>query len=277
MPQTTAMKANRARPRRLTPAASLSAWARSSKSGASSRAVDVASRRAIRRSGPARDTIPGRRSESLGVARCDAGPNDGCRCGRFDITVRAQEVGEGPPVVFIPGAQTAGISWAGMAAGMAGAGFRCILIDRPGTGLSSPFGRPPDARGLPAIADALLVEILDALELEAADVVATSLGRLCRPANGSRAPGADPAPGRDRLAARGAELEPAVPDAPGRNAGLRSGMAASPVNRRSMRWLFRRMGHGPNLDAGRITDAGGRHVRVVRATVTRFVMSWAGV
>jgi len=170
----------------------------------------------------------------------------------FDVTVRAQEVGNGPPVVFIPGAQTAGISWAGMAAGMAG--FRCILVDRPGTGLSSPLPRPPDARSLPALADALLVEILDALELQVAHLVATSLGGYIALRTAAAHPERV-----GRLVEIGWPL--GAPSStlplPMRLAGLPGFgrvLARAPAGPRSMRWLFRRMGHGANLDAGRITD-----------------------
>ena len=170
---------------------------------------------------------------------------------RFGLTVRTQEVGEGPPVVFIPGAQTAGISWAGTAARLTG--FRCILLDRPGTGLSEALRPPPTARSLPGLADELLVDVLDALHLESAHVVATSLGGYVA----LRTAAAHP----DRI---GRLVEVGWPlgapsstlPLPMRLAGV-SGlgrlMAAVPATRRSMGWLFRRMGHASNLDAGRIT------------------------
>ena len=49
---------------------------------------------------------------------------------RTGTTVRLQEVGDGPPVVFVHGASNAGTSWASLAARLDD--FRCILVDRPG-------------------------------------------------------------------------------------------------------------------------------------------------
>ena len=171
---------------------------------------------------------------------------------RFGISVRTQETGDGPPVVFIPGAQTAGISWAGTAARMTG--FRCILLDRPGTGLSEPLVPAPDARSLPGLADELLVDVLDALELEAADIVATSLGGYVA----LRTAAAHPERIR-RLVEVGWPV--GAPSStlplPMRLAGLPGVgrvIAAAPATHRSMAWLFRRMGHGRNLESGRITE-----------------------
>ena len=58
---------------------------------------------------------------------------------RIGVHVRVQEVGQGPPVLFIHGVATSGVSWAGLAA--RAEGFRCLILDRPGTGLSQPLGR----------------------------------------------------------------------------------------------------------------------------------------
>src|SRR5687767_5615639 len=48
---------------------------------------------------------------------------------RNDVDVRVQEVGEGPPVLFIHGASTSGASWARLVARFPG--YRCIVLDRP--------------------------------------------------------------------------------------------------------------------------------------------------
>jgi pimeloyl-ACP methyl ester carboxylesterase len=79
-------------------------------------------------------------------------------------------------VVFIHGVNVAGTSWCQMAAGLVG--FRCILVDRPGCGLSEPIVGSPrrDLASVEAYADRLLLELLDALELEHAPVGATSYG-----------------------------------------------------------------------------------------------------
>jgi 2-hydroxy-6-oxonona-2,4-dienedioate hydrolase len=91
------------------------------------------------------------------------------------IHVRVLEMGSGPPVVFLHGTMTAGPSWASLAAGLPG--FRCLLVDRPGCGLSE--SPSPPARSLAdqeRVADLLIVEVLDALRIERGHLVSTSLG-----------------------------------------------------------------------------------------------------
>lgn len=91
--------------------------------------------------------------------------------------VRLQEVGDGPPVLFLHGTSVAGSSWVMLAEALQDA-FRCILVDRPGCGLSDPIPdgplRSPDE--YTRFADALAIDILDALELDAAPLVCTSMG-----------------------------------------------------------------------------------------------------
>lgn len=92
--------------------------------------------------------------------------------------VRVQELGEGPPVVFLHGGSIAGTSWSDLVARLGG--VRSILIDRPGCGLSDPIPNGP-LRSIGAVlgyADRLLGELLDALELDRATVAATSYGGL---------------------------------------------------------------------------------------------------
>jgi pimeloyl-ACP methyl ester carboxylesterase len=93
---------------------------------------------------------------------------------RNDITVRVQELGEGPAVLFVHGGSTSGASWAGLAARLEG--FRCIILDRPGTGLSQPLATELDAQGLSRFGETLVIDVLDALGMESAHLVATSLG-----------------------------------------------------------------------------------------------------
>ncbi len=101
--------------------------------------------------------------------------------------VRVLEVGEGPPVLFLHGAASGASVWAPLAARLASR-HRCLLLDRPGCGLSpaSPealrFGAGSGRRradafdGFAALADELAVSVLDGLGVERAAVVATSLG-----------------------------------------------------------------------------------------------------
>lgn len=90
--------------------------------------------------------------------------------------VRVQEVGSGTPVVFVHGGAVAGASWAHLVTALDD--VRCILVDRPGCGLSDPIVGGPltDLAALEAYADRLLPGLLDALELDEAAVAATSFG-----------------------------------------------------------------------------------------------------
>lgn len=96
---------------------------------------------------------------------------------RNGARIRVQEVGEGRPIVFIHGATNGGASWAPLFEHLDG--VRAIAIDRPGCGLSGPVGGTQGFRTLEEVqgyADQLLVDVLDALELDEAAVGATSLG-----------------------------------------------------------------------------------------------------
>lgn len=94
---------------------------------------------------------------------------------RTRTAVRIQEIGDGEPVVFVHGASNGGASWASLAARLGG--FRCILVDRPGCGLSPRLDRRhADMDALGAFADALVVDVLDALDLPRSHLIGTSFG-----------------------------------------------------------------------------------------------------
>ncbi len=95
---------------------------------------------------------------------------------RTGETVRVLETGDGPVVLFIHGASNAGTSWVSLMAALGG--FRCVALDRPGCGLSDPIVGAPlrDLDAVEAYADELVSEVLDALGLPSAHVVATSYG-----------------------------------------------------------------------------------------------------
>ncbi len=93
--------------------------------------------------------------------------------------VRVQDVGEGPPVVFVHGAMNGGTSWFELIGRLPG--FRCLAIDRPGCGLSEPVlgaAGLAEVGAVKAYADRLIPEVLDALGIKRAAVVATSFGGL---------------------------------------------------------------------------------------------------
>lgn len=88
---------------------------------------------------------------------------------------RILECGEGPPLVFVHGGGSMASAWLPLIAHLRG--VRAIAIDRPGCGLTGPYeyARGEDLR---AHAVGFLEGVLDALELEEADLVGNSMGSL---------------------------------------------------------------------------------------------------
>ena len=95
----------------------------------------------------------------------------------LDVTVRVQEIGNGLPIVLIHGASVAGTSWVNLVQGLHG--FRCIMLDRPGCGLSDPLPGDAGKAGIESVkraGDLLIPDLLDALGLPMASVLGTSFG-----------------------------------------------------------------------------------------------------
>jgi pimeloyl-ACP methyl ester carboxylesterase len=90
------------------------------------------------------------------------------------VSVRVLEAGEGPPLVLVHGSGMSASTWAPLMAHLSG--NRLIAFDLPGFGLSDPFDY--SGRSLRAHAVAQLTSLLDALGLERAPVVGTSLGGM---------------------------------------------------------------------------------------------------
>jgi pimeloyl-ACP methyl ester carboxylesterase len=88
-------------------------------------------------------------------------------------TVRVQSVGDGEPVLLVHGGPNAGSTFVPLVPGLL-PGRRLLLLDRPGCGLSEPYGL--DARSLPGFADRFVTDVLDGLGLDRASVVASSFG-----------------------------------------------------------------------------------------------------
>jgi pimeloyl-ACP methyl ester carboxylesterase len=128
-----------------------------------------------------------------------------------------------------------------------------VLLDRPGCGLSDPLDTVfDDEASLATFAESLVVDVLDALELDTAHVVATSFGGYFA----LRSAAAHP----DRFR-RIVELGWTVgaPSAPMpalmRVAGkpvIGRLLAGFPPNERAVRAMFRRIGLRQALDAGRV-------------------------
>jgi pimeloyl-ACP methyl ester carboxylesterase len=175
------------------------------------------------------------------------------RLPRVGTTVRVQELGQGDPVVFLHGASTSGASWGSLVALLPG--VRSYVVDRPGTGLSAPLGgRVRDASGLSALGGALLPDLLDALELETADVVATSFGGYFA------FRGALAEPGRvRRIIEFGWSLGAPLGRMPwamrvGTMPVLSRLATRMPVNERVVRSMFRAIGLRQAVDAGRVSS-----------------------
>jgi 2-hydroxy-6-oxonona-2,4-dienedioate hydrolase len=93
---------------------------------------------------------------------------------RNDVTVRVQEIGQGPPVLFLHGGPgSSGTAWAALAARLPD--LRCLLLDRPGTGLSEPSPLP-DPEAVRREAATLAVDVLDALGIDRAHLAGSSHG-----------------------------------------------------------------------------------------------------
>jgi pimeloyl-ACP methyl ester carboxylesterase len=175
------------------------------------------------------------------------------RLAGLGCAVRVQAVGNGKPVLFIHGASTAGTSWATLAAALDDR--TCLLVDRPGTGLSEPLDRTPrNAVEMNALASRLLPELLDALDLDCAAVVATSLGGFFA------FRGAIAAPDRvSRLVEIGwtpAAITPSVPMVMrvGSVPLLGHVLAALPASTTTVRRLFAQIGLREALAAGRVSE-----------------------
>lgn len=172
---------------------------------------------------------------------------------RTGVTVRVQEVGEGPPVLFVHGASNCGTSWAPLVGRLDG--YRCILLDRPGCGLSAALPhRLDDVGALATFAEDLLVDVFDALDIDRAHLVVTSFGGYL----GLRTAAAHP----DRVAglvAMGWSI-----GAPLARTPLVMRIAAVPLigrlltalppNERVVRSIFKSIGLGQALEAGRVTQ-----------------------
>lgn len=187
---------------------------------------------------------------------------------RLGTDVRVQELGDGPPVLFVHGASTAGTSWASLAALLPS--FRCLLLDRPGTGLSAPLAPPIKSPAhLVDYADRLVADVLDALAIDRADLVTTSFGgyfgfrfALASPGRVGRIVSlgwtAGAPPGQLPLVMRLGSTPPL--------GGL---LARMPANDATVRRLWRGIGLKEAVDAGRVTDeAVASYVELLRDTDT---------
>ncbi len=188
----------------------------------------------------------------------------------LDVTVRVQMIGEGPPVVLIHGASVSGTSWLNLVQGLSG--FRCILLDRPGCGLSDPMpgdAGKADMDALKRAADLLIPDLLDALELPDAHVLGSSFGAYFA----LRA--AAHAPERVRRVvlyswSMGIPMDhtPLVMRFAG-IPGIGELTVRMPINRRGARMMLRQVGLKGAIDSGKFTaDMLDWYVALLRSTPT---------
>lgn len=180
------------------------------------------------------------------------------------LRLRLLEVGSGEPLLFVHGTEGPG-GWPSLVRKLPG--FRCLILERPGWGLSSPVDYSKHDYG--SLSAEVMRGVLDGLGIDKVDVVGNSIGNVWALRLAERDPsrvgrvvllGGGPlvrdvrVPGIIRLLASpiGA-LMARLPDSPGR-----------------VRSILRGGGHGASLDAGRLDDfiewrsALGRHTMSMR-------------
>lgn len=169
---------------------------------------------------------------------------------RNDVDVRVLEVGDGPPTLFLHGGPGAAAPiWAYLAARLPQ--LRCLLVDRPGTGLSDPhpLGDPTAVR---REGERMVSDVLDGLDLDRAHLVGSSHGSYVALLSAAAHP--------DRV---GRTVHLGCP-------GFVAGMTATafdrlvllpgapqvfsrlPASERGMRSTFRQLGHTTALEADRV-------------------------
>ena len=164
------------------------------------------------------------------------------------LRLRVIEVGSGRPVLFIPGTGGTGPYWAPLIRELSG--VRCLLLDRPGWGLSSPIDYSSGDFG--SLVATTLVKLLDALELDSVDMVGASIGGLWALHLAHRHPSRV---GRVIVLGGMPHSEIGVP----RFIKLLSSpvgaiMVRVPMSRKMLESQLRAVGHGPGVAAGRMND-----------------------
>ena len=170
--------------------------------------------------------------------------------------VRVQEVGTGPPVVFIHGVSVAGSSWVVLADALKD-DFRCVLVDRPGCGLSDPVPNGPlrTPNEFKRHAEDLVPDLLDALGLEAAPIACTSMGGFF----GFRAAIAHPQR-VTKLVEYSWTMGSPMAQVPmmmrlGSPAPMRAMMVRMPITARAVKMMVKQVGLVRAIDSGAFDDA----------------------
>jgi pimeloyl-ACP methyl ester carboxylesterase len=165
------------------------------------------------------------------------------------VRLRVLELGSGEPVLFIPGTPGTGPYWGALVRELKG--FRCLLLDRPGWGLSSPIDY--SKHEYTSVVAEVICGVLDALAIDRAHLVGHSIGDVWALRTALAHP--------DRIGRvvliGGGPVVPEIPAPPFIKvlaSPLGAIMVRLPQKADRVRSLLRQAGHGASLDAGRIPD-----------------------
>ncbi len=165
---------------------------------------------------------------------------------RIGVRVRVQEVGDGEPVLLIHGGPNTGSTWAPLVQHLPG--YRCLIVDRPGTGLSEPYLITRE--NLPEFGDRFVGDVLTGLGLGSAHMVASSFGGMLA----LRSAAAEPHFIRRMVQMAAPALAPESATPPFMRvmgiAPLRWLISKLPPNQKANDAILRQIGHGATLDAG---------------------------
>jgi pimeloyl-ACP methyl ester carboxylesterase len=164
------------------------------------------------------------------------------------LRLRVVEVGSGRPVLFIPGTGGTGPYWAPLIRELPN--IRCLALDRPGWGLSSPLDYTTDDFG--SLTATTLVKMLDALELDRVDVVGASIGGLWALHLARRHPSRV---GRVVILGGMPNREIGVPPfIKLLSSPIGAIIVRLPMSPKMLRSQLEAVGHGPSVAAGRMDD-----------------------
>jgi pimeloyl-ACP methyl ester carboxylesterase len=191
------------------------------------------------------------------------------------VRLRVLEVGSGAPVLFVHGTAGAGAVWGPLVGELRG--VRCLLLDRPGWGLSAPVDYARSE--YKTLVVDLLHSVLDALGVDRAHVVGGSIGTVWA----LRLAAAHPSRVDRVVLIGGGPLVPEV-RVPVPIRLLASPLGAVLVRLPDKPGQLRRLGHGASLDAGRLDAFIQWRMALARETdsmrheraMTRAVVGWRG-
>lgn len=143
--------------------------------------------------------------------------------------LRYHEAGDGPPLLMLHGSGPGVTGWRNFGDNLAAFAphFRCLALEFPGFGVSDPTDRHPMAAALPAVGD-----LLDALDLDAVDLIGNSMGGIV----GTRFAIAQPDRVR-RLVTVGGMGRNIFSPAPGEGIKLLVEFTEDPTRERLVQWL----------------------------------------